>query len=239
MVQDNAHPAKLPPALRERFNADGTPLPFAGNTVICHVERQSPLMAALKEIQAQGSHWSFGRKITLLPAVSYHMTVFGGAKDKHRRVPGGWPQGMRVGASMEDCNTEMRKRLEAADFGNYSPLRMRVSPVDVQDTDYSLRLELEPADEIEDRKLRKIRAVLADIMGMRSEGHDRFRFHITVGYLLGWLNHGEMSDYRTSYQQCRDLIAERVPRIEFRQMEFCAFDNMLHFERRLLIGSKS
>ena len=93
---------QTPPALLEKFGADGTAREFAGNTVICHIDRRGDLLSTLREVQALSSHMSFGRKIALLPPASYHMTVFGGANDKHRRIPGAWPEGMRASLPMEE-----------------------------------------------------------------------------------------------------------------------------------------
>ncbi len=225
----------IPPALREKFNPDGTPQPFAGNTIICHIDPASELFAALLEVHGQLGKRSFSQNLSLLPVPSYHMTVFGGANDKHRR-PGAWPEGIAFDATMAECHAEIQRRLEGFALGYDMPLRMVMSPGEVKDMDQTLRLELEPLDEAENRKLRSLRDRLSETIGIRVPGHETYGFHISLAYLIGSLTAAESEDYKRSYAEWRDIIALRSPVIELGRPEFCLFKDMMRFERQFYLG---
>jgi hypothetical protein len=225
-----------PPALLEKLNPDGTYQPYAGNTIICHIAPESAAFAALTDVHAQLSQRSFSAKLSRLPTSSYHMTLFGGANDKHRR-PGNWPEGVAFDTPIADCHKELARRLDGFDLECDLPFRMKVSAEGVREKEMALRLELEPVDEAENQKLRRLRDRLSVLLGIKVPGHETYGFHISLAYVIDWLNPDELKDYRSSYAEWRDMVALHSPVIELGRPEFCTFKNMLRFDRQFYLGA--
>ena len=225
----------FPAALREKLNPDGSYQPYAGNTIICHIDPKSAAFAALQEVHGELSQRSFRPKLSLLPIASYHMTVFGGANDKHRRA-GSWPDGMAFDVPIAACDAELQKRLETFDLGCDVPFRLRVSPEGVRTQEMALRLELQPHDDAENKKLRDLRDRLSKVLGICVPGHDDYGFHVSLAYVIGALTPEELAKYQSSYAEWRDKIARYSPTIEFGRPEFCTFKDMRRYERKLYLN---
>jgi hypothetical protein len=69
-----------------------------------------------------------------------------------------------------------------------------------------------------------------------SAGHDAYRFHITLGYLIRWLDPAEDADYRRALKTWREGLAKRCPVIELGAPEYCILADMYAFRRQFYLG---
>ena len=79
-----------PADVGRKFNADGTVMPFAGNTFVGRIPQQGPRFAlfdALLDVYREVPTRGFASKLTMLPPSSYHVTLFGGVNDADRNTP--------------------------------------------------------------------------------------------------------------------------------------------------------
>ena len=215
-----------------KFNADGTPYPFRGNTFICKVRQgpDAPYFRALRDAHTDLRNQPFFGKIAVLPLSSYHMTVFDGANDQARK-PGLWPTGLPYDAPIEECDREVARRLADFPLEAALPIRMRADPTRQETFGTSLSVTLRPADEAEERKLRRLRDRLSDAVGIRAPGHDSYRFHTTLAYILRQLSAAEAEAARRAMARWAASAAEAEPVIAFDSPEFCTYDDMFAYKR--------
>lgn len=232
--------ARIAPAVEgtgRKFFPDGRVHPFAGNTIVCHLDQQGPNSASFNQLlnyYRQFPVKSYFDKIAPLPPSSYHMTVFGGANNTDRGADK-WPSGISPAVSMEECNRVVGERVTAAAVGPVSPISMRVDPADSGYDGNTLRIPLLPADEAEAQKLRNLRDRLSSAIGIRSPKHESYQFHITLGYLLRTFSRNELRDAEQDMRRWKAELATRVPVIELGQPEYCIFEDMFAFHRQFFI----
>ncbi|WP_294211848.1 DUF1868 domain-containing protein [uncultured Sphingomonas sp.] len=230
---------RLPPDVGRKFAADGRVLPFAGNTIICHLPQQgagSEAFDALLDIYRAlpGEPWA--RKVTALPPSSYHMTIFGTANDKARRYPL-WPAGLPLDMPMADCDRILGERLRAFRLGDEAgPYRMRVNLEPPPASETPLTVRLLPADDAMEARLRRLRDRLAEVTGIREPDHDRYRFHITLAYQVAPLTPQEDDAWRRSLAAWKVMIARRAPIITLGNPEYCLLKDMFAFKRQFFLS---
>lgn len=237
LAQSPAHAAALPGAADEapKFHADGTPAHWPGNTIICHIDKQSDTFMAMLDLHTVLMRSGLTHRVVPLPPASYHMTVFEGISypQRARRFPRDLPRD----ASEAACNAAFLKKLQQFDLGCRLPLRMRPSKLELQTNPYNIQLE--PVDAAENRKIRGLRDRLAALLQFRDDEHDSYRFHTTLNYFSSPLNEAEQQQFARLRQRMLTSFIARSPLIELQAPEFCYFDDMLEFRTQLRLQNKS
>jgi hypothetical protein len=214
-------------------------MPFAGNTIICHLPQQgegAEAFRALLDIYRALPATGFARKMTALPPSSYHMTVMGGANDKDRRRPL-WPADLPLDASMEACDRFVGDRLRDVALGEDGPpYRMVVDTAEPAAGEGPLTLRLLPADGATRAKLYRLRARLAQAMGIAVAVPDRYGFHVTLGYTIAWLDDAEDTEFRRIFARWKEHVIAKAPIVTFGAPEYCTLDDMFHFARQFYLA---
>ena len=226
-----------PKDVGRKFLADGRVRPFAGNTLICHLPQQGggyETFDALLDIYRQMPAHAFSRKIALLPPSSYHMTIFGGANDQGR-TPGAWPADIPLDAPIDTCNALLAERLKDFRLERELPIRMRINDDDPPVHPEPMLIDLVPVDAAEDRKLRRLRDRLSEVLGIRTSDHDRYGFHITLAYQIAWFTAAEQADYESAQRRWRRAFKRKSPVIELQAPEYCTFKDMFAFRSRFAL----
>ncbi len=227
-----------PPDVGRKFFADGRVMPFAGNTIICHLPQQGSDSApfdALLDIYRALPTRSWARKVAVLPPSSYHTTIIGGANDKERRRPL-WPADLPLDMPMAECDRILGERLRAFRLGSEAgPYRMRVNPAAPSAKEGPLTMRLLPFDEAEERKLRRLRDRLAIVLGIQDAGHDSYGFHITLAYQIAALTSAEDAAWRADLAQWKQQIIARAPVITLGAPEYCLLADMFAFKRQFYL----
>ena len=230
--------AAAPPDVGRKFFTDGRVMPFAGNTVICHLPQQgegSEAFGALLDIYRAMPASRFTRKMAVLPPSSYHMTVIGGANDKDRRRPL-WPAKVPLDASMAECNRFVGEQLRGVLLGEDAPpYKMTVDLTEPTASEGPLTLRLLPVDALTRDKLYRLRARLAEAMGIAIAVPDRYGFHITLGYDIAWLDAAEDAEFRQTFARWKREVVAKVPVIALGAPEYCTLDDMFHFSRQFYL----
>lgn len=234
------HPT-YPPDVGSKFYADGRVHPFAGNTIICHLPQQGDHAAAfdaMLDIYREAPLQEFMRKVALLPPSSYHMTIFGGANDQPRNIAN-WPSDLPLSLSIDACNRALAERLRDFDPGISLPIRMRIDPVQKPLEGGALIFRLQPFDQFEDIKLRRLRDRLAEVLKIRVAGHETYQFHTSFGYKIAWLSQAEKRQLQAAWQRWAAHIARKSPQIVLGAPEFCTFEDMFAFHRQFFLGGNA
>jgi hypothetical protein len=220
---------KLPASSRDKFNADGSVRPFAGNTVICHLPAQCLLRDRIADLRDALDRTPYRSTFALLPVDSYHMTVFGGLNDQQRYAPL-WPADLPTSTPIEQCTRILDARLAAFELDRPMPIRMKLDRAETLANSDGVSLHLLPADVAENSAIRHLRDRLAKVFGFRDPGHDAYVFHITVAYRLAMLAPAQDRDYRALLAAHTARIVDAAPIIELGLPAFCSFRDMYRFE---------
>lgn len=224
-------------AVGRKFYADGRVMPFAGNTIICHLPQQgesSRCFGALMDIYRDVPTQIFAPYIALTPTSSYHMTVFAGANDKDR-IAGAWPEFLSKEMPIDQCNRVIAERLKSARYGIDLPLRMKIDQ-DQPEKLHPLTIRLKPFDDAENSKLRALRDKISASLGIRTLDHASYRFHITMAYLIKQMPKDVAEAYRPLCVAWHKQLAEVCPVIELGAPEYCVFKDMFAFERQFYLS---
>ncbi len=211
-----------------KFAPDGTVLPFPGNTIICHIDRESRAWRALVAMQTALRAGPLAHNFTFLPPESFHMTVFAGVSGP-AGAGGRWPEDIPETASLKDVTADLLDRVRGLDF----PPRRRIRPMGLFGG-YSVTVQ--GANAAEEHALRESRERLRDTTKLRPPDFESYVFHITLGYQLRWLSEPDAREIVAfSDRLFADFVTE-VPEIELGALEFCSFESMHRFDTMARLG---
>ncbi|KAM5350807.1 hypothetical protein ACJ41O_007312 [Fusarium nematophilum] len=221
-----------------KFTPDGTVQRYPGNTTVCHIPLSSPLIPGLHKVYTTlASHPTLAKVFRLLPPSSWHMTVFDGVREEECE-PGMWPPGLAkqpLRESTADFSKRLREfGLSLENEGLAPPYRMAVRGFDLPAT-VGLGLLVEGATPEEEKRMRRLRDRLGDVLGFKAPNHETYRFHISMAYLLRYVD----GDDRVEFNR---VVAMLVPEVkmefELGKVEFCTFENMLAYPRLFYLGDE-
>ncbi|KAF5626794.1 RNA ligase cyclic nucleotide phosphodiesterase [Fusarium tjaetaba] len=224
-----------PPAVHTKFSPDGNPLRYPGNTTVCHIPAESLLLPGLWEVyNTIASHPTLSKKFRLLPPDSWHMTVFDGVREEEAE-PGMWPEGLEK-LPLEECTRNFSKSVKSLGLslmaeGLAPPYKMRVNGFQLGQ--FGMALDIVGATEEEEKRMRRLRDRLADAFGFHAPNHLTYRFHVSIAYLIRWLESEDQAEFEKA-------LTGWLPKIkrgfELGTVEFCTFDDMFSFPRLFYLG---
>lgn len=217
----------------EKFKTDGTARRHRGCTFVANVVEDSPSYDVCKRIQDDAVEHGMAQHFALLPPSSYHMTVFPGLKDRRFiDEEARWPDWLKPASDMTETVELIRTRLveECDSIPSLPPLRMK--PDHVYNLGISLTVHLVPADEEMARQLNEFRASLRDVLGIKDQHFDSYRFHCSLGYRLTAAEtteqlNGELAERYSAWVREIDVFDLERP-------AFNVFDDMLSFPPLLM-----
>lgn len=215
-----------PADVGRKFHADGTVRAFPGNTIVCHLPDDGPARTALMQVYDRLAALP-ARRHALLPPSSWHMTMFEGVCDQIRD-PVRWPADLPLDAPLAACTDLFAARLRAVRFGVAAPIRVAVGGVIAVHGGF-LGVTLEPADPEEHLRLRTLRDRLSAVLGLRVPVHLGYRFHLTLGYQINWLEPAEQLALSEACRAATAHLLEAAPVFTFGVPAFCTFQDMHAF----------
>lgn len=217
-----------------KFNPDGTPRAFAGNTVICHLPVQCRMRDRMVELHEALANAAYRRKLGLTSTDSYHMTIFPGANDQDRSAYG-WPSYVPAHAPIEVCNQMVGERIAKTHFACSLPLRVRVDLEHTLNFSTACSLRMIAADAEEEKKLRSLRDQLAEVFGFQVKDHAAYQFHMTMSYQMAPFTAEEREAYRQLLNIYVKRIVDAAPVLELGIPEYCIFPDMFRFDPQKLL----
>lgn len=226
-------PGQPHPVPGVKFAADGTPLPFPGNTVLCLLPEAAPEHAALAAIAAElATAPAWGAKLAALDPPSFHMTVFNGVHDRARR-PQDWPDGLPLDAPVAAVTRAFAERLN----GLRAPDGFAMRPAGLGPTSGGgTVLWLEPWDAATAQRLAGLREALSQALGLRRANRHRYGFHLTLNYSLAWLEPTRAAGLVAAQRRLGQAFASRYPALHFPAPALCAFETLNAFRPVLRLG---
>ncbi len=217
-----------------KFNRDGSPAHWTGNSIICHVDKRSENFMALLDIHCAMMRSGMLHRIAVLPPASYHMTIFNGISYPARQVA--FPTDLPRDADERFCNEWFLAKLKQFDLACELPLRMRALPLEMQTNLFNILFE--PVDDAEARKLRRLRDRLAQTLNYRLPDHDSFRFHVTLNYFYAEMTADEERRFARLHQDWAAEFLRRAPVLALQHPEYVYFDDMYAFRPQLLLRNQ-
>ncbi len=206
-----------------KFHPDGTVMPFSGNTIICFVAPDSPLLGELLWMRETLQAMRCADHIGFLPPSSYHMTTFELLTD-YWRQPQRWTPALPLDAPIPTTDAFFQAvvpRVPAPDA-----FLMRFAGVD---TSTPATIRLEPADEATRSALRGYRDTLAAATGIRFPNHDTYGYHITLGYKLVEFDEAAMAELGATLEVLNTRLRTSLPPFRLGPPQLVFFNDMAEF----------
>lgn len=233
--EDDPQLAIIPRDTRLKFNPNGQPRAFAGNTIICHLPQQSRFRDAVAALGDALRSGSFAGKLAVLPSDSYHVTILGGLNDQDR-ARYGWPSDIPINAPIAECNRIIGERIARFRMHSDLPIRFCVDKGKTVAPQRASGLQLVPADAKEKLKLHMLRDQMStEVFRYRAADHEAFGFHVSLAYQMSGFTAEERRDYQSELVRHLPAIIAAAPVIEFGVPEFCTFGDMYRFEIQTLL----
>ncbi|CDG39388.1 hypothetical protein ASAP_1343 [Asaia bogorensis] len=217
-----------------KFDAQGKPLYWPGNTTICPFAETHPLSVAMLDMNALiRRDWS--DHIVPTPPSSYHMTILGGV-DPEQKAKNNWPSGISPSVTIEQTTAILRDRLASKAFE--FPEKIEVE-IDADRFHAPLvGVPLRPANAAMATALYDLRRQLAEAIGFHPDNLMSFMFHATYGYKIRHIPHTQKAPLRKAVHEWRRVTAEKLGTIEIPPPVFCRFETMFAFTPLLALSRK-
>ncbi len=220
----------LPPRhLDTRYNRAGMFLPEPGNTVVCHLVPGSETERALTDARVRYRGMADAASLAFTPVESYHMTLFQGIIEGRRNYPY-WPADIAADTPIDEMTRQFKQRLDRfpalPDFAVRATLALPTG------------LVVEGATTADRHTMAAWRDAFAEAFGYRHPDHDSYQFHITMAYMIDWLEDAALPSWQAMLDGVLDEITRRAPVLELRAPAFCSFEDMNWFEELLVLEAE-
>jgi hypothetical protein len=161
-----------------KFNLDGSPARFPGNTFVSDIDPDNPAYSILRETVSSIDRAGLSPLLIKLPGDSYHVTIMRGLNDKVRSAEF-WPPKLSTSCTLAEMDSYIREKLKDIPFSASFFMVFRR----LQWNDEDVRVCLAPSCRDSERALRSLRDSIADRLGLRLPGHEHYTFHATLAYV--------------------------------------------------------
>jgi hypothetical protein len=232
------HRSPYPRHVGHRFSSTGQALPFAGNSIICHLSPSSSLYRHFTTLRQQLSQSPlFSSMLAFLPPTSYHMTVYEGIT-YHIPERFGWLPCLSPDASLPLLHATVVSKLAllatTLPASLQAPYRFRI--VGFNPLVDGLAVRLAPATPAEEAKMRALRDLFADTVGARMPGHAEYIFHSSFAYLLRWLDEGQRRELQGMLDAWLESLEDGERDLVLGPAELCVFDDLTAFRKVFDMG---
>ncbi|KXT17709.1 hypothetical protein AC579_9034 [Pseudocercospora musae] len=229
---------EYPPAVPGRFKPDGTASHNPGNTLICMIEDESEIYRGLKAVyDALAEHPILSKKVHVMPPDSWHMTMLDCVGEDNRE-PGWWPPGKEQ-QPLDQCTRDFAARLRhlhgALEVDKLRPpYRVKGTGFDIENGS-GIGLCVEGADADEEKRLRRLRDLLADTIGFRDPRHESYAFHVTICYFIRYIEGEDRAELEKLLER---LLSEVRIAFELGSVAFCEYENLEVFKKLFFVGKE-
>jgi hypothetical protein len=178
----------LPPRhLGTRYDRSGAFQPEPGNTVVRHLIEGSETQSVLAEVRDRFRAMPDANKLAFTPVESYHMTLFQGIIEGRRNMPY-WPADVAADTPIADMTALYAKRLKL--LAPRAPFNVEVTAV------VPTGLIVDGVTAEDRHAMADWRNGFAEAFGYRHPDHDSYQFHITMAYVIDWLDDAALPGWR-------------------------------------------
>ena len=209
-----------------RHTADGVFLKEPGNTVICHLAKDSFSAKIVLDARTRMQSLPESEKLAYTDESSLHMTLFQGIIEYRRDLPY-WPEDLPLDTPIDAMTKAYVERFD----GFEAPGTFKVEVIGASPNGLTVAGISE-----KDRAMMRIwRNQLATLFGYRHPDHETYSFHITFAYLLERFSDEAILTWQKALEEIVEEVREAAPVIELKPPAFCSFDDMNHFEKLVVL----
>ncbi len=205
-----------------KFDDKGNPLPFPGCTIICNIPLNTDLSDEIISFQKKIENFNPEKTYFYLPPSSFHMTLFDCCNFNTKNT-NYWPSDIDPDMDYKDIAIELNKRIQNYIFPKELNLKLKMFF-----GGYSIILET--YSEKDEKILRNCRDELSSLLKIKFENHQRYTFHITLGYILRELNQIEIKNLIEFNKKLSLDFSKKFSKITLSKPEICTFEDMLKFK---------
>ena len=227
-VKDSYSRPQYPSGIPGKFDPDGNVQPYPGNTIISHLSPSSDLHASVFVLHDKLRNSNLSHLYALLPASSWHMTIFDGVLDKVR-MPGYWPNDLSMNASLAECDALFANKLSSFDLQCDPPYLMSVVGFTQSGI---IGVHVEPRTLEENARLRGLRDRLSEALKIRHPDHEVYGFHLSLAYLLRYLTDEQKKELSLLLEE---HLKSMPTEFELGAPEFCKFEDMFAYHRQFYL----
>ena len=207
----------------KKFQEDGQVRHFPGNTIICHIPKESAQFQFLTEFQKQLQKQSWAHHFSFLPKSSYHMTVFEGICDQVRKSSH-WFKSLPIETPLLETDEYLRKIWSEIDIPE--GFHMKATHLSIGNV---ITLRLKPIDIKMNEKIRKFRDLLSEKTTLRQPNHAIYGFHISFAYKITKESFLEKLQIQRYVKQQKTYIQEHFHTLQTNPPELTYFEDMFEF----------
>ena len=212
-----------------KFTSHGEVLPFAGNTFVCHINQTSDAFSALTSLQAEIANGPFAAFFTYLPPASFHMTVFSGV---HAGPP--WQDGRPADLDPTAPLPQITQHFATKVPKSTAFATCRIVP-DGLHLGHSLTVMGQTQQDRD--AITNARETLQNLTQIYRPDFTTYRQHISLCYQVAWMTPNEALAHLEYADAIYARFVQRVQSLTLGPIEFCAFQDMHHFEPLALLAS--
>jgi len=206
-----------------KFTPQGSPLPFCGNTFICHLDQNSKEHYALRQLQEGIRTGPASSYFAYVPPSSFHMTIFQGACNSPLERKDNWPKDTSEKVTLENITEVFQVGLKYLEVFDH----VIVKPMDLWDGHW---IPLTGSNKIENKKLWSARKKLQNHTKIYRKDFFEYCFHITIVYQTRWMSRPISVAHLNHSERLYRIFSQNVAKLEFNQIELCTFRNMLDYK---------
>lgn len=210
----------MPKDSHVKFNQDGQPVPYYGNTIVSFLNNpDSVIFQEAEAVQEWLKTSSAADHLAFLPPSSFHVTVLSLCREIDRYGEY-WPRNIERDLKFRQIDRILKER-----FLTVPPLegvRMEISEVDER------HLLLKTAGPEDEKAIRQYRDLVAKATGVRHWWHDTFVFHLTLAYEIKPLGE-KKKEIQPVIDKWTERVRNRVGAILLPRGEFVVFNDMMAY----------
>lgn len=207
----------------KKFNANGTVRQFPGNTVISMVNHEQDIFSHFLHIRQLLEETPAAPCVTLLPLSSIHMTIIEGVCDQVR-LADHWTSLLPLDCSLAETDALFEERF--AGIPPLEPVSLRMTHIVFTG---AILLRMEPVTQADAARLRRYRDDVSAALGLRFPDHDRYRFHISLGYFTKEPTQQEERELCAFGERAERYIAQHEILMQADPPLLTFFDGMFRF----------
>ena len=133
-----------------------------------------------------------------------------------------WSSHLALDTPLQEIHDYFARQLDSFPLLNEA-IHMKVTEMGKQN------ILVEPADEASAQRLEEIRTYVSKKAGVRFPNHDRYQFHISIGYLRIPLTEEEEEEFTKVRAELTKILLEKVPVITVNRIDYTVFEDMRQF----------
>lgn len=208
-----------------KFDNEGTPLKFKGNTFISLLDSNSQVYSQVINIKNEIEQLGLTDSIRILPNSSLHMTVIEGVCDQVRKTEY-WTSFFPLDAPLKEIDEYFEKQWQSI-----SPFFECYMQFEKIICNSGIVISLKPSKKEYSDNINNFRKIISEKMGLKFPDFDTYGFHISIAYGLKKPNQDQLiklENYLHTFEKkyFNNKFVFKVP-----QPSLTFFNDMFYFSK--------